>query len=90
MSKAFGMAGRARRDFSAINIFWFGVARRTNFASALVERTAQTGLYVIHIAVFALGAGDRGVAGDQVAHGGGAGKRALELLVGIPLRLLQR
>jgi ATP-binding cassette subfamily B protein len=54
--KAFGLAPRARIDFSAINTTWFGIARRANFASALVERTAQTGLYVIHIAVFALGA----------------------------------
>ncbi len=54
--KAFGLAPRARIDFSAMNTSWFGIARRTNFASALVERTAQTGLYVIHIAVFALGA----------------------------------
>jgi ATP-binding cassette subfamily B protein len=54
--KAFGMADRARIAFSGLNGSWFGVARRTNFASALVERTAQTGLYVIHIAVFALGA----------------------------------
>ena len=38
----------------------------------------------------AFGAGDRGVAGDQIAHGGGAGKRALELIVGISLRLLKR
>ncbi len=54
--KAFGMAARARIAFAGLNGTWVGVARRTNFSSALVERTAQTGLYVIHIAVFALGA----------------------------------
>jgi ATP-binding cassette subfamily B protein len=54
--KAFGLVPRARIDFSALNLIWYGIARRTNFAAALVERTAQTGLYVIHIAVFALGA----------------------------------
>ncbi|MEI8144709.1 MAG: ABC transporter ATP-binding protein [Alphaproteobacteria bacterium] len=54
--KAYGLARRARSEFSAINQSWFGLARRTSFASALVERTAQTGLYVIHILVFALGA----------------------------------
>ncbi|QCK85436.1 ABC transporter ATP-binding protein [Phreatobacter aquaticus] len=53
--KAFGMADRARHAFSLVNGTWFGIARRTNFASALVERTAQTGLYVVHIIVFALG-----------------------------------
>lgn len=54
--KAYGLGGQARREFSVINQGWFGVARRTNFTSALVERTAQTGLYVIHIIVFGLGA----------------------------------
>ncbi|QCI65021.1 ABC transporter ATP-binding protein [Phreatobacter stygius] len=54
--KAFGLADRARSDFSILNTSWQTIARRTNFTSALVERTAQTGLYVIHIGVFALGA----------------------------------
>ncbi|MGL4288229.1 MAG: ABC transporter ATP-binding protein [Phreatobacter sp.] len=54
--KAFGLAGRARSDFGILNTSWQTIARRTNFTSALVERTAQTGLYVIHIGVFALGA----------------------------------
>jgi ATP-binding cassette, subfamily B, bacterial len=53
--KAFGMVDRARHAFSLLNGSWFSVARRTNFSSALVERTAQTGLYVVHIIVFALG-----------------------------------
>lgn len=54
--KAYGLAARARSDFALLNLSWFQVARRTNFASALVERTAQTGLYVVHILVFGLGA----------------------------------
>lgn len=53
--KAYGLAPQSRREYSALNVQWFQVARRTNFTSALVERTSQTALYVIHICVFALG-----------------------------------
>ncbi|CEJ16085.1 Putative multidrug export ATP-binding/permease protein [bacterium YEK0313] len=54
--KAFGLTAQAQSGFSILNTSWQTIARRTNFTSALVERTAQTGLYVIHIGVFALGA----------------------------------
>ncbi len=54
--KAFGQQQRASRTFAGLNSAWLGTAFRFNFFSTLVERTAHTGIYLMHIAVFALGA----------------------------------
>ncbi len=54
--RAFDLAPRARSRFGALGASWFTTAFRFNFAGALVERSATTGVYVIHLAIFALGA----------------------------------
>jgi ATP-binding cassette subfamily B protein len=54
--KAFGLQGRARADFRDRGGSWVRLASRVNFLGALAERTAYTGVYLIHLAVFGLGA----------------------------------
>ena len=54
--KAFGLQRRSASGFGALNNGWLKTAFQFNFASALVERSAHTGIYLLHIGVFALGA----------------------------------
>lgn len=53
--KAFGLAGRVRRDFHVLNARWFGFASKGNFSAALVEQASYSGLYILHIIVFGIG-----------------------------------
>jgi ATP-binding cassette subfamily B protein len=54
--RAYDLAPRSRARFRGLGASWFTTAYRFNFAGALVERSATTGVYIIHLAVFALGA----------------------------------
>ena len=54
--RAFALVPRARSRFGALGTVWFNIAYRFNFAGALVGRTTTTGVYLLHLVVFALGA----------------------------------
>jgi ATP-binding cassette subfamily B protein len=54
--KAFGLQPFAQSRFFGLNNTWLRVAFRVNFLTALVERSAYTGVYLIHLLVFGLGA----------------------------------
>ena len=54
--KAFGLQQRSAGSFRKLNQTWHANAFRFNLFSALVERSAHTGIYLMHIIVFALGA----------------------------------
>jgi ATP-binding cassette subfamily B protein len=54
--KAFGLEGMARSRFGAINGRWRITAFRLNFFGSLVESTADGGVWLVHLAVFGLGA----------------------------------
>ena len=54
--KAFGLQQRAQTDFGQRGDSWLRIAFRFNFLSFLVERSADTVVYLIHLLVFGLGA----------------------------------
>jgi ATP-binding cassette, subfamily B, bacterial len=54
--KAFGLEEMARTRFGAINGRWRRTALRVNFFGSLVESTADGGVWLVHLAVFGLGA----------------------------------
>ena len=54
--KAFGLHPLAQARFQALNQSWLRVGFRVNFLSALVERSANTGVYLVHLLIFGLGA----------------------------------
>lgn len=53
--KAFGLVGRAKRDFAEISRAWVEIAFKGNFSAALVERASHSSLYFVHIIVFGIG-----------------------------------
>lgn len=54
--KAFGLESRARADFDRRGAAWLRLAFRFNLLSFLVERSAHTGVYLVHLLVFGVGA----------------------------------
>jgi ATP-binding cassette, subfamily B, bacterial len=54
--KAFGLQRHARDHLARRGSRWLGLAFRFNFFSLLVERSASTGGYVLHLLIFGLGA----------------------------------
>src|SRR5204863_5501651 len=54
--KAYGLERQAQAAFAQRNAAWLPVAFRVNFFAALVERSAYTSLYLVHLLVFGLGA----------------------------------
>ena len=54
--KAFGLQRRSALGFGQLNGAWLDTAFRFNFSNALVERSAHTSIYLLHVCVFALGA----------------------------------
>ena len=54
--KAFGLERHARDHLARCGTRWLGLAFRFNFFSLLVERSATTGCYVLHLLIFGLGA----------------------------------
>jgi ATP-binding cassette subfamily B protein len=54
--KAFGLEEMTRSRFGAINTRWRRTALRLNFFGSLVESTADGGVWLVHLAVFGLGA----------------------------------
>ncbi len=54
--KAFGLHALVGSRFQSLNRAWLAVAFRVNFLGALVERSSHTGVYLIHLLTFGLGA----------------------------------
>ncbi len=54
--RAFGHAARARAALKHGNDGWRRIAFKSAFWGALVQRSAFSGLYILHVGVFALGA----------------------------------
>jgi ATP-binding cassette subfamily B protein len=54
--KAFGLEPHARDRLARYGTRWLGLAFRFNFVSFLVERSASTGVYLLHLLIFGLGA----------------------------------
>ena len=54
--KAFGLERHARDQLARCGARWSHLAFRFNFFSLLVERSASTGGYVLHLLIFGLGA----------------------------------
>jgi ATP-binding cassette subfamily B protein len=54
--KAFGLQPLAQTRFRSLNTSWLSIAFRTHFLGALVERSSNTGVYLVHLLIFGLGA----------------------------------
>jgi ATP-binding cassette subfamily B protein len=54
--KAFGLQPLAQTRFRGLNTAWLRIAFPVHFLGAMVERTSQTGVYLLHVLVFGLGA----------------------------------
>jgi len=54
--KAFGLEPPMRARFGFLNLLWQAIAFRFHFFGALIERSCNTGVYIIHFVIFALGA----------------------------------
>jgi ATP-binding cassette subfamily B protein len=54
--KAFGMQPPALSRFHGLNLLWLWVAFRVHFLGALVERSSNSGVYLLHVVCFGLGA----------------------------------
>jgi ATP-binding cassette, subfamily B, bacterial len=54
--KAFGMQPPALSRYHGLNLLWLWVAFRVHFLGALVERSSNSGLYLLHVVCFGLGA----------------------------------
>jgi ATP-binding cassette subfamily B protein len=54
--KAFGLEQVAQRRFRGLNASWLGLAFRFHFQGSLVERSSNTGVYLVHLLIFGLGA----------------------------------
>ena len=54
--KAFGLERHARDQLARFGTRWSSLAFRFNLFSFLVERSASTGVYVLHLLIFGLGA----------------------------------
>ncbi|HZZ81406.1 MAG TPA: ABC transporter ATP-binding protein, partial [Gemmataceae bacterium] len=54
--KAFGMQPPAISGFLNLNQLWQWVAFRVHFLGQLVERSANSGVYLLHVLIFGLGA----------------------------------
>jgi ATP-binding cassette subfamily B protein len=54
--KAFGLQASASSRFYGLNLLWMLVAFRAHFLGALVERSSHTGVYLVHVLIFGLGA----------------------------------
>jgi ATP-binding cassette subfamily B protein len=54
--KAFGLQHREQDRFRGLNAAWMRLAFRVHWLGALVERTSHTGVYVVHLLIFGLGA----------------------------------
>ena len=54
--KAFGLERHTRDHLARCGTRWLSLAFRFNFCSFLVERSASTGVYVLHLLIFGLGA----------------------------------
>jgi ATP-binding cassette subfamily B protein len=54
--KAFGLQPLAQTRFRSLNSSWLSIAFRSHFLGALVERSSNTGVYLVHLLIFGLGA----------------------------------
>jgi ATP-binding cassette subfamily B protein len=54
--KAFGLQSLAQTRFQSLNSSWLRLAFRVHFLGALVERSSNTGVYLVHLLIFGLGA----------------------------------
>jgi ATP-binding cassette subfamily B protein len=54
--KAFGLQPLLQGRFHERSASWFKIAFRVNFLGALVERSSHTGVYLVHLLIFGLGA----------------------------------
>jgi ATP-binding cassette, subfamily B, bacterial len=54
--KTFGLQGLAQRRFRGLNASWLRLAFPVHFFGSLVERSANTGVYLVHLLIFGLGA----------------------------------
>jgi ATP-binding cassette subfamily B protein len=54
--KAFGLQPAASTRFRGLSDLWLNIAFRVHFMGALVERSSHTGVYIIHLLIFGLGA----------------------------------
>ena len=54
--KAYGLDKPARLRFGMFNLLWLALAFRVHFLGALVERSSNTGVYLVHFLCFGLGA----------------------------------
>jgi ATP-binding cassette, subfamily B, bacterial len=54
--KAFGLGPLAQNRFHGLNTSWLRIAFPVHFLGALVERSSHTGVYLVHLLIFGLGA----------------------------------
>jgi ATP-binding cassette, subfamily B, bacterial len=54
--KAFGLERPAQAHFGILNLLWLATAFRVHFLGALVERSSNTGVYLIHFLCLGVGA----------------------------------
>jgi ATP-binding cassette subfamily B protein len=54
--KAYGLEELAQRRFRSRNASWLRIAFPVHFLGAMVERSSNTGVYLVHLLIFGLGA----------------------------------